>query len=187
MVEDEFLDGADEAPSDRLELLKQKAQRLIEIEETIKALEDSLAKMSQERKQIRAGEIPDLMAECGLAELPFEDYTLKLSHYGTGSLPKEDVDPDARKAALKHLEELGGDGLMKNTVSMQFGKKEHNIAKATVEYLRDQGFDPVMKSDIHPQTLYSFVREAMASGKPVDQATLGVEVMRIAKVNKKKK
>jgi hypothetical protein len=66
--------------------------------------------------------------------------------------------------------------LIKNEVTLKFGKDEDEKAAATVESLKQQGLSPSQKQGVHPQTLNAFIKEQITSGKDIPSDIFGIYV-----------
>lgn len=163
-----------------LATLVQLAEKAVALELTVKDLEEALEKQKSALNHLKTQELPDAMASVGLAEFKTDSGAeLKTGDFVAGSLPKE---PDKRVVAMKQLEKEGGADIIKNVISIQFAKKEHNRALSLAAELRDQGYDAEVKSDVHPQTLMKFVREKLKKGEKVEAEKLGCFVGRVTKI-----
>ena len=80
------------------------------------------------------------------------------------------VPSESKETAFKWLEDNGFGGLIKTTVSMQFGKGELDVAKHTREELKEMGLDADLKRDVHAQALKAWAREQISEGRefPMD-------------------
>ena len=191
MSDDKFDIGADAAgenPAAHADLMA-RASELEEIDGMIEAYEGAIKEAKKRRLEITQREMPELMQQLRIDEqqLPDGKGKLKLGEYWSGSLPKREDDPEAYQIAMDHLLELEGDGMIKTTISMDFGKGSHNEANAVFEDLKAAGHEPERKTGVHPQSLYSFCREAIAAGKELDEEKLGVTHGRVVKVQKPRK
>jgi len=171
-----------EAPSNdsALKRVMSIADEIVSTELQIDALEESLKDLKGRGNHLKTVELPDLMAECGMTSVrTTSGHTIEIQDFVQGSLPK---DPMRRKVAIDWLATNGAADLIKNEVSVEFGKTEHNRAKDLAEHLRQQGF-PVNESEsVHPQTLLAFARERMRSGEDIPLEDLGLFSGRTAKV-----
>jgi predicted NACHT family NTPase len=64
--------------------------------------------------------------------------------------------------------------LIKNTISVDFGRGEDNDAADLKQGLNDMGRSYTDKTGVHPQTLRAFVREQVESGQTLPLDLLGV-------------
>jgi hypothetical protein len=69
-----------------------------------------------------------------------------------------------QEEAFKWLRENGRGDVIKNDITVTFGRGEDNKAMAYATLAKGQGFEPVQKVGVHPQTLKGVVRECVESG-----------------------
>ena len=139
------------------------ASLLVEQRDRVLRLKDELAEAKAAMLRTEREDLPELMAEFGLAEFKLSDGTLiKIT---------EDVDAritDARRdEALRWLIDNGFGGLIKTSVAVTFGRGERDSAAALAERL-DENYDTAhLEESVHPSTLKAFVREQLRDGNPV--------------------
>ncbi len=76
--------------------------------------------------------------------------------------------PVARKEeAFKWLRDNGLGDLIKNEVTVSFGRNEDNKASTYANLAQGQGFQPVQKLKVEPMTLKALVRERIESGREI--------------------
>lgn len=153
----------------------------------IEQAEAELKERKSRLLHIRRVVLPELMITAQSVDFTLDSTRYVLEQQVSGTLPKE---PNARSAAIKWLESHEADGLIKNEITLDFARSEHNVANDLYSSLQEQGFSPVMEATVHPQTLMAFVRERLRNGKPMseeDQKTLGVELFQIVKMTPLKK
>ena len=90
-----------------------------------------------------------------------------------------------REEAYTWLRENNLDSIIKNDVTVSFGKGEDNIAGDVVGLLQEKGFDPKTKTHVHAQTLKAFVKERITEGKPIDLDLFGAYSMNTAEIRRK--
>ena len=111
-------------------------------------------------------DIPEALAECGLSELKLTDgQKISVQTYYSASIPKDKIND-----ALDWLRDNGHGDLIKNTVSIDYGKGEDNVAADMKQKLHEAGQSFTDKTGVHPQTLKAFAREQTETGKnlPLD-------------------
>lgn len=171
--------------SDVMQRMMRIAQEIIDTQDAIDATEEHVSEMKRRLNHLKSVEMPDLMAECGMASFRTESgKVIEIDDFVSGTLPK---DSSRRKEALNWLAENGAADIIKTEVSVAFGKNEHNMAKDLSAKLAQEGYFVDEKEGIHPQTLLAFIREKMRSGEEVPLETLGLYAGRVAKVKEGKK
>jgi hypothetical protein len=94
--------------------------------------------------------------------------------------------PAARKdEAFSWLRENALDDIIKNDVTVSFGKGQDNIAGDLVGKLEQDGFNTSQKTYVHSSTLKAFVRERFENGKPIDLDMFGAFVANAAEIKRK--
>lgn len=175
-----FDDGAPVASDSAIADLLAKAHELLDTERQINEVEALLKTLTSHAHELKTQTIPDKMAEVGLSEFATpEGHKLKIEEFVAGSMPK---DPERREQAIKHLEDWGAEGVIKNEINLTFDKSQHNEAMALADDLRQRGFHCEVKSGVHPQTYLAVIRERLANGGDIDLEQMGVFSGRRTKV-----
>lgn len=155
-----------------LEQITNLAEKAEQLSSTIEHLEDALKAQKGELHELKTKALPDAMTSVGLSEFTMESgTTLKLEDFVAGTLPKK---PEEKEVAIRHLEELEAEGIIKNTMTVRFSKAEHNMAGMIADDLRSQGYEVELTSGVAPQTYLKFVRDALKNGDPIDLEKLGI-------------
>jgi len=138
--------------------LANKVQQLKDLEDEIANAEDSVKKLKEKANILSQFEIPQMMEEMNIKKLKLKDgETVEVSNFYSASI----VDQDA---AFKWLRENGRGDIIKNDITVTFGRGEDNKAAAYAVLAQGQGYEPVQKVGVHPQTLKGVVRECNESG-----------------------
>ena len=83
--------------------------------------------------------------------------------------------PTAKKEeAFNWLREHGLGDLIKNEVTVSFGRNEDNKAADYAALAKGQGFQPTQKMKVEPMTLKALVRERIEAGKEMPTEIFGV-------------
>ena len=69
------------------------------------------------------------------------------------------------RSAFNWLRNNGLGDLIKNEITVSFGRNEDNKALAYANLAQGQGFQPFQKLKVEPMTLKALVRERIESGK----------------------
>jgi len=177
---DAFEEAAGESPLADLTAIKALAQRAVELEGSIKNLEEALKVQKSDLHSLRTKALPDAFSEVGMNQFSLDDGTsIKIDDFVAGSLPK---DEERRAEAIEALEQIGGGDLMKDDLSVSFNKSQHNEALSLKAQLEKSGFPVKLGTNVHASTLQAFVREKLKSGEEVDYEKIGCYVGRIAKI-----
>jgi len=138
--------------------LANKVQQLKDLEDEIANAEDSVKKLKEKANILSQFEIPQMMEEMNIKKLKLKDgETVEVSNFYSASI----VDQDA---AFQWLRENGRGDIIKNDITVTFGRGEDNKAAQYAVLAKGQGYEPVQKVGVHPQTLKGVVRECNESG-----------------------
>jgi hypothetical protein len=146
------------------------ARRAKLLEKELEDLGNSLKEKEDQYRNLTEVSIPEAMASAGMKKFVMEDGSMiDVKPFYGASIPK------ARQAeAFKWLRDHGFDDIIKNTVSVRFGRREDELCSRLLELLRTQGFLPEQTEKIEPQTLKAWVKERIEKGQPVDSELFGV-------------
>lgn len=150
------------------------------VEGNISDMENTLKVLKQEKQRLSVELIPQLMVEMGIERLDVDGVTITRKMIVSASIPEE-----RREEAFSWLRTEGLDDIIKNDVVLSFGKGEDNRAGHAVGLLKGEGFDPSIKTHVHPMTLKAFVRERVEGGKPIDLDMFGAFISNAAEIKRK--
>lgn len=157
-------------------------RKLRNVENQIEDAEQHLKALKAEKHTLSVENIPALMDEMGVDRLDVDGVTVTRKMMVHASIPV-----DRREEAFAWLRSEGLDDIIKNDVTLSFGKGEDNVAGDVVGLLRDRGFDPDTKTYVHPSTLKAFVKERVTDGKPIDLDMFGAFIANAAEIKRKAK
>tara|TARA_R100000306_G_C4308290_1_gene108808 strand:+ start:78 stop:653 length:576 start_codon:yes stop_codon:yes gene_type:complete len=109
--------------------------------------------------------IPDKMQELGVDSVEVDGNVVKLITFVSGTMPK---DPLQKQAAMDHLRDIGYSDVIKNTLSVQFGRTQDNRAKDLYADLEEAGLNPDLGEKVEPSTLKKVLRDCIENGKKID-------------------
>ncbi len=140
------------------------ADKIQEMQAVQKALEADEEQIKQKKKHLDylSGEvIPTMLSEMGLSFLKLADGSsieVKTNYSATITQAK-------KEEAFKWLRENGLGDIIKNEISVSFGRNEDNKAADYAELAKGRGFQPTQKLKVEPMTLKALVRERIEAGK----------------------
>ena len=136
----------------------------------IESAEESLKNLKKKRDHISGEVIPTMMSEMGLAELKLHDG----SHLKVSTSYRATITEANKEAAYNWLRNNGLGDIIKNEISVSFGRNEDNKAASYAELAKGQGFQPTQKMKVEPMTLKALVRERIEAGKEMPTEIFGV-------------
>ena len=147
--------------ADAAKSLSDKVIKLKNLEDEISNAEKSVSKLKEQAKQLSQFDIPAMMEEMHITKLKLLDgESVEIKKiYGAS------ITPDNQEKAFTWLRNNGLGDIIKNDVTVTFGRGEDNKAADYAVLARGQGFEPVQKIGVHPQTLKAVVRERLEAGQ----------------------
>jgi len=151
------------------------ADQVEKLEYLQKKLEIQEEVLKENKKQIDhvSGEvIPTMMAEMGLSHLKLMDGSsvdVKPNYSASISIAN-------REKAFNWLRENGLGDIIKNEISVSFGRNEDNKAADYANLAEERGFQPTQKLKVEPMTLKALVRERIEAGKEMPTEIFNVFV-----------
>jgi len=121
------------------------------------------------------------MQKAGAASIKLTDGTaVEIKPYYGARIPASRTEE-----AFDWLRENNFADLIKNNVTLTFGRNEDNVAKSIVDDLRNKGHNVKQAEKVEPMTLKAFVREQIEKGKDVPADLFGVYVATRTKLTTK--
>ena len=133
----------------------------------LKKLEDELAEAEAHVKELKkqidmvGGEvIPTMMQEMNISTMKLADGSaVEVKPVYGASIPVA-----KKEEAFKWLRDNDLGDLIKNEVTVSFGRNEDNKASNYANLAQGQGYQPVQKLKVEPMTLKALVRERIENG-----------------------
>jgi hypothetical protein len=161
--------------------LADQVKRLRDLEDQVKTDEQALKNKQREVERISGEIIPTLLSEMGLSSIKLADGSaVDVKPYYAASISIKN-----REAAYNWLRENGLGDIIKNEVSVSFGKNEDNKAAEYANLAQSQGFQPTQKMKVEPMTLKALVRERIENGKDMPMDIFNVFVGNRTKLTRK--
>ena len=155
----------------------------------LKQLEDDLVNKEKELKELKrhidlvSGEvIPTMMQEMNISTLKLADG----SSVEVKPVYGASITVANKEAAYTWLRENGLGDLIKNEITVSFGRNEDNKASSYATLAKGQGFEPVQKLKVEPMTLKALVRERLESGQEMPSDLFNVFAGNRTKVTRSK-
>ena len=146
---------------DNIKDLSEEVIKLQQLEKNIKAKEQDLKSLKETATKISAEVIPTLMGEMALSSLKLADgSSVEIKKIYGASIPVE-----KREAAFNWLRNNDLGDIIKNEVTVSFGRNEDNKAADYAVLAQSQGYQPAQKLKVEPMTLKALLRERTEAGK----------------------
>ena len=153
-----------------IQSLADQVERLEGVSSEIEDTEARIKLLKKKRDHISGEVIPTMMSEMGLAELKLHDG----SHLKVSTSYRATITEANKAAAFNWLRENGLGDIIKNEISVSFGRNEDNKAADYAELAKGQGFQPTQMMKVEPMTLKALVRERIEAGKEMPTEIFGV-------------
>ena len=158
--------------TDNIQSLADQVEKLNALQKRLELQEQNIKNTKKEFEHLSGEVIPTMMAEMGLSHIKLMD----------GS--SVDVKPNYsanitianREAAFNWLRNNGLGDIIKNEISVSFGRNEDNKAADYADLAKSHGFQPTQKLKVEPMTLKALVRERIEAGKDMPTELFNVYV-----------
>ena len=147
--------------TDNIQSLADQVQRLESLQGRLELQEENIKNTKKELEHVSGEIIPTMMSEKGLSHLKLMDGSsvdVKPHYSATITLAN-------KEAALKWLRNNGLGDIIKNEISVSFGRNEDNKAADYAVLAQERGFQPTQELKVEPMTLKALVRERIEAGK----------------------
>ena len=141
--------------------LADKIKELQAQQEQLQQQEDAIKQKKKDIEYLSGEVIPTMLSEMGLSYLKLQDGSsveVKTNYSAT-------ITQANKEKAFNWLRENGLGDIIKNEISVSFGRNEDNKAADYANLAKSQGLDPMQKLKVEPMTLKALVRERMEAGK----------------------
>ena len=148
---------------DDVDKLAHKIKEMQAIQKDIEQNEEDLKQKKKDLEQISGEAIPTMLSEMGLSYLKLADGSsveVKTNYSAT-------ITQANKEKAFNWLRENGLGDIIKNELTVSFGRNEDNKAAEYAELAKGQGYQPTQKLKVEPMTLKALVRERIEGGKPL--------------------
>ena len=183
-IQDEMLkDSKDLLDNVEITTIAAECVKLKQKEDEIAALEDQLKKKKEEADDIGSRVIPELLAEQGLSEIKLADGSkVSVKKEFRATIPKDEL---RREQALQWLRDQGLGDIIKNNVTVSFGKGEDDKAEQLLNLAAEHGFEPQQKSDVAWNTLTALYQERVQSGLDMPSDSFSLWIKDKTKISRK--
>ena len=162
--------------------LSDQVTKLQSLEDEIDEQEKKLKELKRNQELLSGEVIPTMMTEMNISTLKLADGSaVEVKPVYGASIPaakKED--------AFNWLRKNGLGDLIKNEITVAFGRNEDNKAIAYANLAQGQGYEPIQKLKVEPMTLKALVRERLESGQEMPSDLFNVFAGNRTKITRSK-
>jgi len=135
--------------------------QLQSLEDEVKIMEDNLKKKKEAADKISEEVIPEIMDNMKLKTLKLQDGSaIEVKEIYGASIPVAN-----REGAYKWLRDNDLGDLIKNEITVSFGRGEDNKANDYASLAETNGYQPSQKMKVEPMTLKALYRERVESNQ----------------------
>ena len=156
--------------TDNIQSLADQVEKLDSLNKRLALQEDNIKNTKKDIDRLSGEVIPTMMTEMGLSELKLQDG----SHLKVSTSYKAHITEANKEMAFNWLRDNGLGDIIKNEISVSFGRGEDNTAAHYAELAKGQGLEPTQKLKVEPMTLKALVRERIEAGKEMPTEIFGV-------------
>ena len=167
--------------TDDIDKLANKIKEMQSIQKDIEQNEEYLKQRKKDLEQVSGEAIPTMLSEMGLSYLKLADGSsveVKTNYSAT-------ITQANKEKAFNWLRENGLGDIIKNELTVSFGRNEDNKAAEYADLAKGQGYQPTQKLKVEPMTLKALVRERIENGKDMPMDIFNVFVGNRTKLTRK--
>jgi hypothetical protein len=162
--------GALQVKNEDLSSVGALAKRAKQLEKEIEEIESVLKERKDQQRKLLEESIPAMLQELGMKKFTMADgSTIEIKPFYGASIKEEN-----RAVAYEWLRKNGYDDIIKNTVSVRFGRNEDKLCETLINQLREQSYPVEQTEKIEPQTLKAWAKEMVERGVEFPTETFGL-------------
>jgi 16S rRNA C1402 N4-methylase RsmH len=168
--------------TDEVKEISEACNKLTSQNQKVETIQKSLKEAEEEARRLSEEVIPTLMQQAGVSSIKLDNGTsVEVSPYYYAKISE-----DKKAEAFQWLRENDHGDLIKNNVSVSFGKGEDSNAVKLKSELEAKGLVVDQKQDVHWQTLRGFVKEQIEKNKTLPSETFGLYIANRTKIKTNK-
>ena len=161
-----------EVSDGELSIVSALANKQLQLATEVANLEAELKAKKEEFRTTSEQELPDAMQAAGLTQIKLSTgENITINEFYNAHISKAN-----QEIAYNWLMKNGHEGLIKNEVSLKFGREESEVVEQTVSALKSRGLSPEVRQSVHPSTLKAFVKEQFTSGNDIPTEPFGIYI-----------
>ena len=158
--------------TDNIQSLADQVEKLESLQKKLELQEENMKSTKKQLEHLSGEVIPTMMSEMGLSHLKLMDGSsvdVKPNYSASISVAN-------KEKAFNWLRNNGLGDIIKNEISVSFGRNEDNKAADYAALAEERGFQPTQKLKVEPMTLKALVRERIEAGKEMPTEIFNVFV-----------
>ena len=167
--------------TNEVKALSDQVVKLRQMEDQVKEKDTELKKLKKDLDVVSGEVIPTMMTEMNISTLKLADG----SAVEVKPIYGASISIDKKEKAFNWLRNNGLGDLIKNEITVSFGRNEDNKATAYAGLAAGQGFQPVQKLKVEPMTLKALVRERIEAGQDMPSDLFNVFAGNRTKITRK--
>ena len=142
------------------ETLSSHVLKLQALEDDIKMDEERLSKKKEQADKLSQQVIPEIMESMKMKTMKLRDgSSIEIKEIYSATIPK-----DKQEGAFNWLRNSDLGDLIKNEITVSFGRNEDNKAREYANLAESNGYQPQQKLKVEPMTLKALYRERVEKG-----------------------
>tara|TARA_R100000781_G_scaffold55691_1_gene36240 strand:+ start:505 stop:1080 length:576 start_codon:yes stop_codon:yes gene_type:complete len=175
-------DNLDNLKDNQLDSISRLANEAANLEQKIQETEQRLKETKQALHKITDEQLPEALETMGLQKFTLTDGSeIAVKPIYSASIPK-----DRKEEAFQWLRDNEFGDLVKNNVTVTFGRGEDDTAKDFINLCSLKGFTPDQLEKVEPMTLKAWLRERVEAGDPVPLDLFGAFISQRATIKRSK-
>ena len=175
-------DNLDNLKDTQLDSISRLANEAANLEQKIQETEQRLKETKQALHKITDEQLPEALETMGLQKFTLTDGSeIAVKPIYSASIPK-----DRKEEAFQWLRAHEFGDLVKDNVTVTFGRGEDDTAKDFINLCSLKGFTPDQLEKVEPMTLKAWLRERVEAGDPVPLDLFGAFISQRATIKRSK-
>jgi len=159
-LEEDKVDSLANANTNDIKELSAQVIKLRTLEDKLTTKEEELKKIKNDIDVLSGEVIPTMMTEMNISKFSLADGAgVEVKPVYGASIPKA-----KEEEAFNWLRNNGLGDIIKNMITVSFGRNEDNKAASFADLAQGQGYQPTQKLKVEPMTLKALVRERTEKG-----------------------
>ena len=159
-LEEDKIDSLANANTNDIKELSDQVIKLRDLEDKFASKEEELKKLKNDMDVLSGEVIPTMMTEMNISKFSLSDGAgVEVKPVYGASIPKA-----KQEEAFNWLRNNGLGDLIKNEITVSFGRNEDNKAAEYAVLAQGHGHQPTQKLKVEPMTLKALVRERIEKG-----------------------